>query len=578
MSDHAVMTFREHLAELRTRLVRIVLILMVGFFFCWEFRVEIFEFLSRPIAQALADNGVYHFQAIQITESVLVYLKTAFIADVFLLSPFVFYQLWAFIAPGLHDSERRFIIPLTAFSVVFFVIGAAFSYTVLLPFITDWLIALTYDGGNVEVLVTLQNAYSFAFTFLLMFGLVFELPLIIFFLALWGVATGKGLLKFWRYFVVLSVLISAILTPPDPLSQVLMAVPLNVLYGFGILVAFTVTRARENDEKNVGAKAMRIMALMVVGLLALSAAVVLVIRSVPATPLTELVPPKASYAVGFNPKGLAATDAVNGLEAPAMVDDVLATLQAAEVEVDTLSAGLVIGGDGSTRATILRGDALGERIDAIRASQASVQVIDDDTVVFGDEALVAGVTGVSAGAVPPLPADEYSTRLLRRLRAAGPVWLWWPAPADRANPYFAAASRDLAAAGGSVDLGGRPKISLHLRARSGEEVDTLDAQLETARSAGAPGHQAQLATVVDAALDELSQLVDADPAAAERVRRLKAQLAVVAPTASGAQLPVFDALRPFVRGWSIRRSDEWFLLTSELADGALGPALKQLSE
>jgi sec-independent protein translocase protein TatC len=249
VSDSGVMSFREHLAELRSRLIRIAAIVTVGFFVCWSWRIELFGFLSGPIARALADNGVYHFQAIEITESIMVYVKTSVVAAAVLTSPLTFWQLWSFISPGLLQNERRFIIPVTAFTVIFFLIGCAFSYEVILPFITDWLVKLTLEGGQADVVVTLQNAYSTSFVFLLIFGAVFELPLVIFFLALFGIVTHKSLVGFFRYFVVISFIVGGILTPPDPLSQILMAVPLNVLYAFGILVAWGVDRSRGEDGR-----------------------------------------------------------------------------------------------------------------------------------------------------------------------------------------------------------------------------------------------------------------------------------------------------------------------------------------
>ena len=173
------MTFQEHLVELRTRIIRTAMALGLGFFVCWSFRVELFDLLAGPISRALADNGIYQYQAIQVTESITVYLKTSFVFSVLLTSPFTFYQFWAFVSPALESREKEFVIPVTAFTVIFFLIGAAFSYQIILPFVTDWLTKLSLDGGHVEVMVTLQNAYSTSFVFLLMFGLVFELPLVI---------------------------------------------------------------------------------------------------------------------------------------------------------------------------------------------------------------------------------------------------------------------------------------------------------------------------------------------------------------------------------------------------------------
>ena len=306
-NSEAVMTFREHLGELRKRLVRIAAILLVGFVIGWEFRKEIFEFLSGPITEALADNGIYHYQAINVTESIIVYLKSVFLFALVVFSPFVFYQVWAFVGPGLLKKEKDFVLPLTVFSVIFFLIGGAFAYQVIVPFVTDFLTRMTIEDGAVELLVTMQNAFSTSFVFLLMFGLVFELPLIIYFLALFGAVTPKSLIKFYRYFIVLSFILAALLTPPDPISQALMAIPLNVLYGFGVLVAWVVVRTRERIEasgdegRRVGAESIRMLGAGLMLILVATGLVIGFIQTLPPPKLDALTPRDTQWVVGYNP-------------------------------------------------------------------------------------------------------------------------------------------------------------------------------------------------------------------------------------------------------------------------------------
>ena len=305
-----MMSFTEHLGELRSRLVRSAAVLFVGFLVCWSFRIELFAFLAEPISRALADNGVYHFHAIHITESILVYMKTSFAAAILLTSPITFYQAWSFVSPGLLRKERGFLIPVTVFTVIFFLIGAAFAYQVILPFITDWLTKLTTEGGQAVVMVTLQNAFSTALIFLVMFGLVFELPLVIFFLALFGLVSARGLSRFFRYFIVLSFVVSAMLTPPDPISQLLMALPLNVLYAFGILVAWGVERSRESEGESSSAGA-TLMRLMGASLLLLGVAGFLVytfIQSLPQRDLHRLIPGDVEWVIHANPAALTGQD------------------------------------------------------------------------------------------------------------------------------------------------------------------------------------------------------------------------------------------------------------------------------
>lgn len=587
--DGAVMSFREHLLELRTRLVRTVAVLVVGFLVCWEFRIEIFDFLSRPIAGALADNGIYHFQAIQITESVFVYIKVAFVGALVLTSPFIFWQLWGFVAPGLYSNEKRFILPLTAFSVVFFFIGSSFSYAVLLPFITDWMVSLTHEAGNVEMLVTLQNAYSFAFTFLLMFGLVFELPLVIFFLALWGNATGKGLLKFWRYFVVLSFLISAILTPPDPLSQGLMALPLNLLYGFGVLVAFAVSRARDKHADRVGGRALQAMAMLLAGVVAVGVAVVLFFASLPDRTLLAAVPERATWALGVNPKALYGDDQLRRvLTADPALRVGVAALAEHGVAVDEVTEGLALS-DGARLAVLLRGAGLGaaamplhEALDAgregLRHDDWVAAAVDDETLLVGHRNLVVDVLAAADEEAPAAPQDEEDGRLLKRLAESGPAWAWVPSGSARSVALLGNdVAVNVANAGAVLSLGERQRLSLHARAKSEGRVDVLDAQLEAARNAAlaveTDTRQAGLVRALERLADEVARLAPA--ADRPRVLALREEVGALVRGDAASSVPAIARLAPLSRGWAVRQNDTWFMLTTELAeDGA--PALIEL--
>ncbi len=561
----AVMSFKDHLRELRTRLVRITAALVIGFLVAWQFRLELFDFLSRPIATALADNGIYHFQAIQITESILVYLKVAFFADLVLMSPVVFWQLWGFVAPGLYEREKRFVLPLTVFSVVFFLIGSAFAYTVLLPFITDWLVQLTYDAGNVEMLVTLQNAYAFAFTFLLMFGLVFELPLVIFFMALWGAATGKGLLKFWRYFVVIAFLLSAILTPPDPISQVMMAVPLNILYGFGILVAFTVSRAREREAEGAGRAALRMMGLSLAGAVAVALAVVLVIASLPDRSLLAAVPRDTAWTLGMNPKAL-------------WGDATLGRVVAVAFGRGELAAVLLRTDEAPAAAATLEATLSKAREQAPAPDDMVAAALDQAVLIVGHRNLVADAVAVVFDGAPAPERDLEDQRMLKRLASSGPLWAWLPEPHGASAPILGASvAADVANAGAVLSTGDRQRVALHLRAPSPQRVDILDAQLEAARDhALALEADARQRAVVDALTRITAQLQRVVPEAERAaVAAIAADLDRLDRPADGAPVTALARLAPFARGWSVRRNDTWFVLTTELRQEA-GPALLRL--
>ncbi|MCO4760164.1 MAG: twin-arginine translocase subunit TatC [Myxococcales bacterium] len=243
------MPFREHLTELRGRMLRATIAIALGFFVAWSFHVELYEWLSGPVRSAMADNGLFAIKALQITESISVYVKLSLVGGIFIASPFIFYQVWAFVAPGMLRTERRMIIPVVAASVVFFAAGAAFCYSVVLPFMTDFLIKLTVEAQGMSLEPTLQSTVAYSMWLLLAFGLVFELPVFMYFLSVMGLVTASGLLGFYRYWVVIAFVVGAILTPtPDPLNQMLMSGPLVVLYGLGTAVAWLVERDRSQGN------------------------------------------------------------------------------------------------------------------------------------------------------------------------------------------------------------------------------------------------------------------------------------------------------------------------------------------
>ncbi len=579
--DGKVMSFREHLMELRKRLVRIVGVLVVGFFIAWELRLPIFEFLSRPIAGALADNGIYSFQTISLTESIVVYLKTAFFADLVFLSPYVFWEIWAFISPGLYQREKRFVLPLTGFSVAFFLLGSAFAYTVLLPFITDWLVNITLEGGHTDVMVTLQNTYSFAFSFLLMFGLAFQLPLVLFFLALWGSVTGRGLLKFWRYFVVISFIVSGVLTPPDPLSQVFMAVPLNVLYGFGVITAYTVTRARASGREDAGRLALRAMALSMLALLALGSGLFLYVGGLPQKPLVAWTPPEATFAAGMNPRVLAAEEAVLGLvrtspEAAEALDRLTGT-----TPLDGITDGLIIGLADGTRAVLLRSDGLG------KTPPEGAVALDDDTLALGSEGILATLAAIEPS-TPSLGAE--GDRLLTRLSGSGPLWVWLPPQSPAKEVVLGAGNAgELASVGAALSLGERRQIIFDLPLALGEgsgsdsaaeraertaRADRVLARIEAARVAAlarpSDTRDAELARALSALATELEAV--APPRIRPRVRAIRDSLtrADARPDAAAADaFPALSALAPHLQGVSVRREDNRLTLTAELDDEGL---------
>ena len=256
------MPFRAHLIELRDRTLRATIGVFAAFFIAWAWHVEIFEWLSAPIRAAMADNGLFAIKALQITESISVYVRLSLVGAIFLASPWVFWQVWSFIAPGLLRSEKRVAVPILTASVGFFVGGAAFCYFVVLPFMTDFLIKMTIEADGLTLEPTLASTTSYAMWLLLAFGLVFELPVFMYFLSALGLVTARGLLAFYRYWIVIAAIIGAVLTPtPDPFNQMLMSGPLVVLYGVGIGIAWVV-ESDQREGRLLSARGATVLALL----------------------------------------------------------------------------------------------------------------------------------------------------------------------------------------------------------------------------------------------------------------------------------------------------------------------------
>lgn len=224
---------REHLTELHARLTRClvsVLICFIGLFFVAS---TIRGAMETVLRAALPADGAIAFT--DITEPFMVDMHLAFILALFVASPYIFYQLWAFIVPGLYESERRYLVPVALCSALFFLLGGAFCYLVVIPFTYAFFIG--YGSGEATPVITLVNMYRFSLRLTLTFGLMFEMPLLSFFLTKMRVITASRLRIWRRYAILICFTVAAIITPPDVLSQLLLAFPLILLYELSILVA-----------------------------------------------------------------------------------------------------------------------------------------------------------------------------------------------------------------------------------------------------------------------------------------------------------------------------------------------------
>lgn len=244
------MPFLAHLRELRDRVRNAAIAFVIAFFGCWYFAKQIFEWLKEPLYAAwdVKKLGPPHVVFGKLTEPFWTDMSIALWAGIFAASPFIFYNLWKFIAPGLYKRERKITVAFAAFSAIFFCSGALFCFYFVLENLYDFL--LGYADKATAPMIMMQDYLDLTRDMMLAFGAVFELPLLIYFLAMVGMVTHRGLWKFNRWAVVIAFIIGAILTPsPDVVSQLMMAGPMIVLYNLSIILAWRVTISREKKAK-----------------------------------------------------------------------------------------------------------------------------------------------------------------------------------------------------------------------------------------------------------------------------------------------------------------------------------------
>jgi sec-independent protein translocase protein TatC len=244
--DDRTMPLLGHLEELRSRLIKVLVAVGLGFIPAYAFADYLFTFLTQPLRQI--SPGPFTLIGTGLAEAFFTKLKVAFIAALFLASPAVFYQLWQFIAPGLYEHERRYVIPFVVFASFFFVLGAGFCHAVVLPVAYAFFIE-QYQTIDVQAAIRISEYLTFTARMLLAFGATFELPVLAFFFARVGLINHKTLLGALRYAIVVIFIVAAVLTPgPDVASQLLLATPLFLLYVLSIGVAYVFGKKR-NDER-----------------------------------------------------------------------------------------------------------------------------------------------------------------------------------------------------------------------------------------------------------------------------------------------------------------------------------------
>jgi sec-independent protein translocase protein TatC len=239
------MPFTSHLEELRARIIRIMIAAAIGFGVCWYFKEWLFQIITRPLYQVLPPNSFMIYTSLP--EAFFNYMKISFYGSLFLTSPYIFYQLWKFISPGLYKSEKKYMLPFVISSTILFICGILFGYYLALPPAFSFFVEFSSDF--LKPMFSLREYLSLSLKLLLAFGVSFELPVVIFFLARIGVVSSKMLSRNRRYAILIIFIAAAILTPsPDALTQIIMAIPLMGLYEIGIIVAKLAEKKRPKAE------------------------------------------------------------------------------------------------------------------------------------------------------------------------------------------------------------------------------------------------------------------------------------------------------------------------------------------
>ena len=237
------MSLMEHLDELRKRIVRAAIFLGLGFAVCWGFRNRLIDFIQAPLTHdGKSLNMIHPMDGLNLA------IHVSLVGGLILASPFVLFQVWLFIAPGLYQKEKRFVLPFMAATVGLFLTGAYFGYYWVLPSALHSL--LDGFGGKFTSIISIEEYTGFFLSIILGLGIAFELPVLIFFLALFGIVSPRFLWKNIRYAILAVFVVAAIICPmPDPVSMTLYAIPLLGLYLIGIGVAWWVHPSRRKKKE-----------------------------------------------------------------------------------------------------------------------------------------------------------------------------------------------------------------------------------------------------------------------------------------------------------------------------------------
>jgi sec-independent protein translocase protein TatC len=235
MSEENKSPFTEHLGELRDRLVRSFIAVGIGFACAYFFKERLFEILIAPLVTAMGESGNAKMIFTGLPEAFFTYLKVSFLAGIMVASPVLFYEFWMFISPGLYRTEKKYLLPIVILSVFFFLVGSSFGYFIVFPY--GFAFFLGFATDTIQAMPSMKEYLGFASKMLLAFGLVFELPLVLTFMARMGLVSVEFLKKNRKYALLVFFVGAALITPPDVVTQIMMAVPLMILYEISIIGA-----------------------------------------------------------------------------------------------------------------------------------------------------------------------------------------------------------------------------------------------------------------------------------------------------------------------------------------------------
>jgi len=237
------MPLTSHLEELRKRLVRILIAVGIAFLGCFAFKEDLFRIVAQPLISVLPPGT--HMVYTGLPEAFFTYIKVSFYAAIFLASPVVLYHIWKFISPGLFPKEKKFVAPFVITSTLLFVGGACFGYFLVLPSAYKFFLEFTTDF--LKPMLSMREYLSLTLKLLLAFGIIFEIPVFLFFMTKIGLVTPRKLARMRRYAIVVCFIVAAIITPtPDAFTQCMMAIPMIVLYEVGILVSRLAVRKKDD--------------------------------------------------------------------------------------------------------------------------------------------------------------------------------------------------------------------------------------------------------------------------------------------------------------------------------------------